>query len=597
MSNTELQGKKNAPDEGAGKHEQVDCIPGGTEPSSQNKIVSPEEQRITALESKLAEILTKKRRIEDRRAELVEKLKSEESTLASILRGDSTVDQDYIQQNIDGIKEGIQEYDNDLRRLREEHSPIYAQFMRAKNDYRAQIEREEAEAKRMAAHLVWLENLTPADVPSVAIDDLFSLAPELLAHVTVEQVDKLPNSRRKDFSPEQAEALAGAFAEVDELRRQKELARLEARRVELDRKWQAELDELLEEMDIVPFTDDDDDDDEEDHDATPMLLDGHLPANCVTLLYGPAKHGKTTVAAGMARTLATGQPVFPSVQPTCGPMNGIVVTSEDSAAQFKVILRAYRAHDGEVAEGAIYPFSSEAPLMVQCDGEWIASEALDQLERLIIRTRSRFVFLDHLGTLAYNMNIKSDDDMRPLLRKLSKIAKEHEVAVILIHHGATDDPYGSVYLQNLPRNLLRVKRCNRAVQLTQKDINHRAPMPTVKLERVGAILREVTAQDAEEPTVEAQDQAQDQQPAVDVGALLVDWLVDHPEALITPDALRVGLGADAHAVLEYLRDQIPGLKNSEAKAAALACVEAGTLALVERKIERKPKMILAVQPE
>jgi len=568
MSNTASQAKKKAPDEGAEKHEQVDCISGGSESSSQNNIVE----------------------------------------LADWMRPD------HPQFRYEEAEWNLRAAEPAEQQAREEYHKLPSANMQGKWDdacrntkkWRDQLKQAEAELKAIAQaiaeaqaaeeHAQWLAALTPADVPEVATDDLFSLDPSLLAHVTVAQAERISADRRKDFSPEQAEALAGRFAEVDELRRQKELARLEAKQRAQEAQEEAEREALLEELGIVPFTDDDDDD-EEDQDATPMLLDGHLPANCLTLLYGPTKHGKTTVAAGLARTLATGQPVFPSVQPTCGPMSGIVVTSEDSAAQFKVILRAYRDHDGEVAEGTIYPWHSKAPLMVQSDGEWIASEALDQLELLIIRTRARFVFLDHLGTLAKNMNLISDNDMRPLLDKLSEIAEEYEVAVILIHHGATDAPFGSVYLQNLPRNLLQVKRCRGAVELTQPGINHREPMPTVKLERVGAILREVTAQDAEEPTVEAQDQDQDQQPAVDPGELLVDWLAQFPEALITPDALRVGGGADAKAVLEFLRDQIPGLKNSEAKAAALACVEAGTLALVERKIERKPKMVLAVQPE
>jgi hypothetical protein len=228
--------------------------------------------------------------------------------------------------------------------------------------------------------------------------------------------------------------------------------------------------------------------------------------------------------------------------------------------------------------------------MVQCDGEWIASEALDQLEQLISRTGSRFVFLDHLGTLAKNMNLISDNDMRPLLDKLSEIAEEREVAVILIHHGATDAPYGSVYLQNLPRNLLQVKRCYGAVQLTQPGVNHRAPMPPVKLERVGSILCEVTSPDA----AQAQEEAQEQQPAVDVGALLVDWIRDHPAAKVTTDNLKGGTGDDAKALLEHLRDHIPSIRNGEAEAAALGCIEAGDLVTVEGMISRRKRMILAI---
>ena len=186
MSNAELQGKKNAPDEGAGKHEQLDYISGGTNSSSQNKIVELADwMRPDHPQFRYEEAEWNLRRAEPAEQQAREEYENKcppESLMAFSVR-------EIWRKPWDEAQAVTRKWRDQLKQAEAELKAI-------------------AEAQAAEEHAQWLAALTPADVPEVAIDDLFSLAPELLAHVTVEQAQRIGADRRKDFSPEQAEALS-----------------------------------------------------------------------------------------------------------------------------------------------------------------------------------------------------------------------------------------------------------------------------------------------------------------------------------------------------------------------------------------------------
>mgnify|MGYP000405614673 CR=1 FL=1 len=122
-----------------------------------------------------------------------------------------------------------------------------------------------------------------------------------------------------------------------------------------------------------------------------------------------------------------------------------------------------------------------------------------------------------------------------------------------------------------------------------RDAPQVMPKLPVVLEWVGGALCEAVPGEpvAEEP------RAQGGQAPAEIAALISEWLSGNPEAKVTLTAIRQGKGDDAEALLNHLRGIVPELRNGEAQAAAQAGIDGGVLGLVESKVNRKPRMVLA----
>lgn len=452
-----------------------------------------------------------------------------------------------------------------------------------------------------------LADITPEQVPTLPWTAITTLPLNLLQFVTANQLRSLGVIGWAKLTTEQRQALKPAQEIL-----------IEDKRRENARKRQAERDELLDELGANDFDG-----------GTEWLIEKWFPVGCLSMVYGDSKTGKSTFVRALAAGIATGTQVFPSFPWACG--DGLYLASEDRGGRFKEgiteqieatpleedeeylwnSLKVIRSTRHLLRKKSELEQKSEAYDISQGDLDhediedpvWARSDFLRKLGRLLSLSEYKFLIVDHVSKSLGNLPLKCDDSMRGPVAILCNFAEEHDIALILIHHSRDTDKgwenkkgmLGGTVLKHQSRSVIRVERTKAGhTKVIHESSNHgpdeKAGKPPVLLEWVGGALREVKAQAATQAPAQAQETTQ----AADPGPRLVQWLRDHPDAAISPDSLRQQKSEEPRELLAYLCERFPELTGNQAKAAALACLDNGTLITRVVIVDRNKRTILSI---
>jgi AAA domain len=191
------------------------------------------------------------------------------------------------------------------------------------------------------------------------------------------------------------------------------------------------------------------------------LLDPYMPHGEATLLFGPGGVSKSTLAASLAVSVASGVAVVPGWQPVDrGRVS--VFDWESSAPAWSVMVRQAAAGVGiESPEGIHYH-----PLVRS-----LADEA-EEVARVVQRHSPLLVVVDSVG-LACGTSRDGGDAAETALRMFSALRAIREAAgsrvpsFLLIDHvtgadldtdkAAASKPYGSIYKVNLARSVVELR--------------------------------------------------------------------------------------------------------------------------------------------
>ena len=161
--------------------------------------------------------------------------------------------------------------------------------------------------------------------------------------------------------------------------------------------------------------------------GTTWLIENLWLATGVGLLGGQAKVCKTYLAAELSLAVATGRHAlgrFPTRMP--GPV--LFYGAEDSLAALRSRFEGLATIRGcELRELAVYLI--DVPI-IRLDRD----EDLQRLRAAIEKCRPRLLVLDPFVRLVGNIDENSASDVSAILGSLRAIQRDHEVAILLVHH-------------------------------------------------------------------------------------------------------------------------------------------------------------------
>jgi putative DNA primase/helicase len=159
-----------------------------------------------------------------------------------------------------------------------------------------------------------------------------------------------------------------------------------------------------------------------------FLFGGRLAIGHVTIVAGLPGHGKSVLASAVAAALSTGAS-FPSSGVANEPRKCLIWSTEEPAESIiRPRLRQLRADLSKVGiidgrrkqDGDVVGFSFvDLPLL---------ESALEADPRIVL------VVLDPLRSLAAGLKSNSDDDVRPMLEELQRLAGRRSIAIVGVLH-------------------------------------------------------------------------------------------------------------------------------------------------------------------
>jgi hypothetical protein len=152
------------------------------------------------------------------------------------------------------------------------------------------------------------------------------------------------------------------------------------------------------------------------------LLEGKL-----AILDGDPGLGKSLVTLDLCARLSTGRP-FPDGSPSFGPVNSLVLNSEDGAED---TIRPRLQALGADLERVFVPHAGDAGLAepLRIPGQ------LSMLDRALAQTDARLVVIDPImAFLDQSVVVGCDQSVRRALLPLSCLAAKHRCAVLLVRH-------------------------------------------------------------------------------------------------------------------------------------------------------------------
>lgn len=150
---------------------------------------------------------------------------------------------------------------------------------------------------------------------------------------------------------------------------------------------------------------------------------GYLAERKLTMLNGEPGHGKSLVSLDIAARATTGRPWADGQPNTLPPSSVILLTEEEDAAD--TILPRFLAAGGD---------PSKLATITVAGGDYLFSieDDLPQVENLMDED-TKLVILDPVADYTKaKQNV--DSEVRPVLNKLAKWAREHDLAVLGINH-------------------------------------------------------------------------------------------------------------------------------------------------------------------
>ena len=154
--------------------------------------------------------------------------------------------------------------------------------------------------------------------------------------------------------------------------------------------------------------------------ASPWLWPGYIPIGALTVIDGFPGTGKSTVTCDLAARVSAGQPM-PGQDKSIEVASVLILSAEDDAARtIRPRLRAAGADLDRIHA-------------VGRDEVCAIPNQIDRLAAMVRDTQPKLLILDPI-TSYLSTNANADQPVRKALQPLAELAREAEVAVLLIRH-------------------------------------------------------------------------------------------------------------------------------------------------------------------
>ncbi len=157
------------------------------------------------------------------------------------------------------------------------------------------------------------------------------------------------------------------------------------------------------------------------------VIDGVLPAESVSMIYGPSGKGKSFWVLDMAACVATGRK-WHGLKVQQGP---VIYVAGEGRSGYKARLEAWEKQHSTYAKDFCL---EDEPVRL-----WSRTGQRDSLQQFIDRVHGaglspKWIVLDTLGTSLGGANESDNGHMRELLDNAEELVREWHTAVLLVHH-------------------------------------------------------------------------------------------------------------------------------------------------------------------
>ena len=160
---------------------------------------------------------------------------------------------------------------------------------------------------------------------------------------------------------------------------------------------------------------------------TSYLVQGVLPEKSFCVLYGEPGSGKTFIALSLALTCTTGKPWI-GRETRCAR---ILYAAAEGVLGIKYRLRAYRQRN-EIAPGAVRFYVASLQIT---DRDAVGSLRSDLKAA---EFEPDLIILDTLARVSVGKDENSAKDMGEIVAGIDALRREHNAAVLVIHHTRKD---------------------------------------------------------------------------------------------------------------------------------------------------------------
>lgn len=169
---------------------------------------------------------------------------------------------------------------------------------------------------------------------------------------------------------------------------------------------------------------------------TTWLWKNWLPVGSVTIMDGDPSLGKSQITLDLAAHVTTGQPMPDSDDMINGPV--IILSAEDSVERTTVPRLIAAGADLSKIDFFQYVLKGEQRLLPSLPHD------IDKLEEMIIGRSAKLVIIDpFFAFLDSSINSFSDQDIRKVMDRLSRVAERTQSAILLLRHlnkGGNNNP-------------------------------------------------------------------------------------------------------------------------------------------------------------
>ena len=185
---------------------------------------------------------------------------------------------------------------------------------------------------------------------------------------------------------------------------------------------------------------------------TEFLWYPYLPVGDYTLLMAPGGTGKTVLSCGIASAVSTGKPLPEENNITRTAQTVLIISAEDGGSIYKKRLQASGAD-----LNAIYILDREESYGMNI------SSRFDDFKNTVEKNAPKLVILDPWHAfLGENINMNRVNVIRPVLQRLSNLAKQCDCSILLLSHigkrsqgeNINNAAIGSVDIVNASRSAL-----------------------------------------------------------------------------------------------------------------------------------------------
>ena len=161
-----------------------------------------------------------------------------------------------------------------------------------------------------------------------------------------------------------------------------------------------------------------------------VFIAGMFPRGGVSAVVAAPGTGKSWFLQLLASNLSVGGSVFEGFAEEERPLKSLIFAGE--AGPDLLFQRAYETHwdinkENIVIVGLVDAEKKNISLMLDKE------DGRNNIERFIKKNKPDIIFFDTFASF-HNKNENKSDDMKPIIRFLSALAKTYDIAVVLLHH-------------------------------------------------------------------------------------------------------------------------------------------------------------------